>query len=149
MAGSRKGGIPDEIVHASLDVLVGRWGLPSGVIEGGAVGVDQAGKDWAIARGLPVAEIPYGRGKRDGVSPSLWGKRRNWVMALAGQRNERELRAAVFWDGMSGGTAHMLAVLYTRRVPAAVVLLPGAEVLDLGLEELALVPKFEPAGVMP
>ena len=92
----------DEIEDAVREWL----GWPSeyklnAVVCGMAKGVDLAGKKWAERRSIDVIGCPadWSRGK-------IAGKERNWRMA----QEESADGLIAFWDGMSPGTAHMIAV---------------------------------------
>lgn len=104
IAGSR--GIYEyEFVERAMELS--GW-TPSLVLSGGARGIDRLGEQWAIHRGIPIQQFlpDYDYGKW--VAPKL----RNVEMA-------RHADACVaIWDGMSGGTAHMIAtmVLYNKPV---------------------------------
>jgi len=97
-----------EIEEAVVEWLDGEgapeWKL-NAVISGMAKGADLAGKQWAERRDIDVIERPadWSKGK-------VAGKLRNIAMA-----DEEDADGVVaFWDGMSPGTAHMIAYATMR-----------------------------------
>lgn len=72
------------------------------VFSGGAIGVDRCGEHWANANGIDVKVF-----KPDYVNypGKLAPKIRNQDMALQADA------LLAFWDGTSGGTAHMIATM--------------------------------------
>ena len=137
VSGSRT--ITDRVVvHHALERVVHRLGIReadvTGVMHGGATGVDQVAGDWAsVGRGWPTVVVPYAAGGEvcswclepatDGAkcahcgnSPAVgdrraWGKVRNRLMlqrAMRGWSASDVLWIAV-WDGYSPGTAHAIA----------------------------------------
>lgn len=103
IAGSRDYTPTDAEIDAAVRVWLDGDGEPEykidSVVCGMARGVDLAGKAWADKRGIYVAEYPadwQGYGKSA-------GKRRNWQMASVANG------LIAFWDGLSPGTAHMIA----------------------------------------
>lgn len=108
IAGSRKVEKPmQEEFKRFLDEVLDKLGGPDQiefVITGGAKGADELGRLWAISRGLKSHEAPA----RWNTEGNLAGKKRNWRMAKLATANKRPL-LVVCWDGMSPGTAHMVA----------------------------------------
>lgn len=94
---------------AQVDIAVREWldgdGDPEykidSVICGMAKGADLAGKAWADKRGIYVAEYPADWARWG----KLAGKKRNWQMAKEAGADG----LIAFWDGMSPGTAHIIA----------------------------------------
>lgn len=105
LAGSRS---IEDFEH--MDAAVRESGFKiSLVISGGAEGGDRLGQIWANRNGVRwVRFLPdwYVRGRFDRGA----GKKRNIRMIDEGGA---EALVAV-WDGMSGGTAHMIATALTR-----------------------------------
>lgn len=85
------------------------------VISGGARGADLAGEQWAEDHDLKVVRFPVTDEAIKKHGKYLAPKLRNRDMADAG-----DLLVA-FWDGLSGGTADMIARMVARRKPAIVV----------------------------
>ena len=79
------------------------------VLSGGALGVDTQGELWAKRNNVPFERIrpPYGKDIANHLAPKV----RNWAMAV----NADALIAV--WDGFSGGTAHMIAMMILLRKP--------------------------------
>lgn len=82
------------------------------VIEGGALGADRMGREWAILRGIPYKTMD--------AEWEKYGKKR------AGKIRNSEMAKIVhmgigFWDGVSGGTKHMTQQLKSRNIPYRVV----------------------------
>lgn len=106
----------EEIDHATLEWLDRqRPGeevcsrMIACIISGAARGVDKAGERWAELRGIPVERYPadWSKGK-------VAGKLRNIEMAKVATG------LIAFWDGMSPGTAHMIAIAVARGLHVVV-----------------------------
>lgn len=77
------------------------------VISGTAKGVDQIGEEWAALSNIPVKRMPANWKEHGKVAGLL----RNIEMA-------KEADALIaFWDGLSTGTAHMIATMVTMEKP--------------------------------
>lgn len=106
--------------------------IVEGVISGGAKGVDSVAPAWAAANGRPFSVMPYAVGgehcehclwplaQLDGHPTCqhsqgdrrVWGKVRNRLMAqrlLRGDVPPKSCVVLAIWDGMTPGTAHMIA----------------------------------------
>jgi hypothetical protein len=77
------------------------------VVSGTAIGIDQLGEAWAAANGIPVKAFPA-PWKEKG---KLAGKIRNIEMAVYADG------LVAVWDGMSPGTAHMIAYMVLLNKP--------------------------------
>lgn len=86
------------------------------VISGMAAGADMAGWNWAVARDIDVSERPADWKKHGKVA----GKIRN--IAMADEEDADGLIA--FWDGMSPGTAHMIAYATMRGLKVLIKRIP-------------------------
>ena len=96
IAGSRTLGL----YHLNSASLQFDFPLIGTVISGHARGVDLAGEQWALERGIPVECYPA---EWDKYGKSA-GYRRNEVMA------DRAEALVAIWDGESRGTGHMIEV---------------------------------------
>jgi hypothetical protein len=85
------------------------------VISGKADGGDLAGEAWAKSYGIPVHSEPITEEDRKRWGPYVAPKMRNRRMA------ERGTHAALFWDGISGGTSDMCARMVARGKPVQIV----------------------------
>lgn len=80
------------------------------VVSGGARGVDYLGEQWANEHGIPITKF-----------------RPNWKMGkLAGKFRNIEMAQyahalIAVWDGMSPGTAHMIAYMMMINKPVYIV----------------------------
>ena len=103
---------PDKLDKEVLDFLLvdsGSKGVC--VISGGAPGVDRSADLWARSRGLPSF-----------VFPADWDRHGKAAGKMRNQEMEREAtHLLAFWDGMSPGTAHMIATMTMRGKPVRVV----------------------------
>lgn len=85
---------------------------PTHIISGGARGADRAGEDWAFANGVPVV-----------VMPAQWGQHGKKAGPIRNKEMATEADALLaFWDGVSSGTAHMIATMRTLGKPVRVVM---------------------------
>jgi len=87
-----------------VDRAVSKSGfIPSVVLNGGACGVDYAGKCWAKTHGIPVEDYP--------ADWKMFGMRAGYL------RNKRMAEHAdaliAIWDGQSRGTRHMIEIAQT------------------------------------
>jgi hypothetical protein len=95
VAGSRTG-----ITQDLVEKVINEFGLDiTEIVSGGARGVDTYGELWAQDRDIPITRF-----KPDWGQGRTAGKERNWDMG-----HYADALIAV-WDGMSPGTAHMIAV---------------------------------------
>lgn len=100
ITGSR--GISDiEYIGNILSDILKRYGKPIEFIHGGCWGVDNIGKMWALANGIPVKEFPA-QWKKYGKSA---GPRRNKEMADYCEKSDL---CIAIWDGSSKGTKNMI-----------------------------------------
>lgn len=86
--------------------------VPTEVVSGGARGVDAAGEAWASLRGIPVKRFPAdwrAHGKAAGPI-------RNQAMAAYGEA------LVAIWDGVSAGTANMIAEARAAGLPVYVII---------------------------
>lgn len=112
IAGSRTVFPSNETIDAAFDDFAISRGDVSEVVSGGASGADYAGEIWAGANDLPVATFLPDYDKYDKYHAP---KRRNRAMA------EYAWAALVFWDGMSGGSADMIARMVVRHKTVFVI----------------------------
>jgi len=122
IAGSRDiEGVDEEVLSRWLFLA----GFPpvavSEVVSGGARGIDTLGEEWASYFGIPVKRFPaqwnrYGK---------IAGKLRNRQMAEYVKEHNGALFAV--WDGMSPGTAHMIAIATALGLRVHVRLVEGDE----------------------
>jgi hypothetical protein len=75
------------------------------VVSGTADGGDRAGEAWAVSKGIPVRRMPAKWSEFGKIA----GKMRNGEMAVVGDA------ALVLWDGISNGSADMVARMVERR----------------------------------
>ena len=90
------------------------------VVCGTARGADTLGEEWAIAHSVPVKRMPADwdhLGKRAGFL-------RNQAMATYAEA------LIIVWDGVSKGSAHMLAIALAMKLPVYEKLVPYTEVSD-------------------
>lgn len=80
------------------------------VVSGGARGVDEFGKIWAMRQGIPIAEYIADWGKYGKAA----GMYRNLEMA------ESADALVAIWDGVSKGTAHMIQTARRRGMQVQV-----------------------------
>jgi hypothetical protein len=80
------------------------------VVSGGASGVDKLGEQFALLKGLPCRVFPADWDKFGKIA----GKLRNIEMA------DYADFVIALWDGMSPGTAHMIATGCAKGKPAIV-----------------------------
>lgn len=88
----------------------------TGIISGGARGMDRSGEEYGRERGLPVE-----------IFPADWN---NWGKAAGHIRNQ-EMAAyghalIAVWDGESRGTANMIAQMKRRKKPVYIHLVRKA-----------------------
>ncbi len=114
----------EEIDHVVQHLVAEQFGdklsgpLSSRIIEvisGAAKGSDAAGEEWARARGIPVHQEPVTKDDYDKYGQYIAPRMRNRRMA------ERASHAAIFWDGISAGSADMATRMCARGKPVAVV----------------------------
>ncbi|CCF85392.1 SLOG family protein [Nitrolancea hollandica] len=114
IAGSRE--VTDYQVVAEAVELSGWGDQITEVVSGAARGVDTLGEHWATNRDRRrFIEVTRYRAKWGVYGPTA-GKRRNWQMA------EYADALVAVWDGMSPGTAHMIAAMTKLRKPVYVYL---------------------------
>ncbi len=113
-------GLPDDIDNHGDPpeaIIAHLW-------HGGAHGWDRAAGEWASAHGVPQTCVPYEAGRPAEGKPEVpraqWGKRRNWLMMTRARAMAREKGLGIVclagWNGMSGGTAHGMAVATALRI---------------------------------
>lgn len=102
----------DKLIE-TLDVLYEEVDVWDYVITGGAKGADEIGKKWAISKGLNHHEMPA---RWMGGKNKLAGKERNWRMVKALAHSMRPVLVTA-WDGMSPGTANMIAACCVVKIP--------------------------------
>jgi hypothetical protein len=86
------------------------------VVSGCAIGADTLGERWARSRGHTVAQFPAdwrNQGKKA-------GNLRNLVM-LDYVQSQEHCAVAVFWNGTSKGSKHMILTSEIRGVPLRVI----------------------------
>lgn len=115
IAGGRNVHPTNEQIDAAFDDLLFVRGDVIEVICGMAQGADLCGLRWAEANGIsvfrdPVTDDDYAKHGRF-KAPKV----RNWRMA------HRAFGAFVFWDGYSGGSAHMIAAMNALGKPVRVM----------------------------
>lgn len=97
------------------------------VVCGEAQGVDKMGRWWAEQNSVPIASYPADW-KKFGKNA---GKMRNWQMA----RYADALIA--IWDGISSGTAHMIAAAHLKGLKVYVQVVIEGEVIAYQTDETA------------
>ncbi len=111
------------VLSLTLKQLYGDPPSISHVVCGMAVGADQLGLEWATAHHIPVKRCWP---KTYQYGPFTAFKRRNWEMAYVGD----ELLA--FWDGVSGGTRHMIHAMNSLHKPVWIrMYTPTSQIPDL------------------
>lgn len=96
-----------DLLERTLDAQIEVWGLKKPVIVSGtAKGADRMGEQYAAARGLDVVKFP-GHWNTLGRAAGIL---RNVQMAWYGTH------AAVFWDGVSNGSRHMIETAKESRL---------------------------------
>lgn len=117
IAGSRDLNITFDMIDEQRDDLLFHLAGVELVVSGLAVGPDTVAEQWAKARrkqfkGFPVTRALYDQyGK---LAPKV--RNRNMARYLSSCAKEgRPAGALLFWDGMSGGTAHMCAQIAGRE----------------------------------
>lgn len=114
IAGSRTFTDYNHLVFSILHYEPDMPGPITEVVTGGAIGADLLGEQWAIESGInctkffPKYDEPYTPGK---LAPLI----RNRQMAEYGDA------LLALWDGMSGGTANMIANMCLLNKPVFVV----------------------------
>lgn len=108
IAGSQYG-VTYEDVEAAMEAS-GWAPLVTAVVCGKAAGADTHGEEWARRRGIPVLPFPADWNRLGPVA----GYSRNVQMAVAGDR------LVAVWNGLSGGTRHMMNEMRARLKPVYV-----------------------------
>ena len=112
IAGSRDHHPTNADIDAAVVAMLGGHDNRLIIISGGAPGVDAAGERWGRERDRKVR-----------VFPADWSRYGKGAGKIRNQEMEREAtHLLAFWDGMSPGTAHMIATMVMRKKPAHVVL---------------------------
>lgn len=110
IAGGRNLHISNDEIDAKIKHFM--WWKPDTIVSGGAPGADKSGENYAALHGLTVARfLPDYKLYPPFEAP----KRRNIAMA------EYADALLAFWDGISGGTAHMIAYMTYLGKPYYIV----------------------------